>query len=279
MRGTCLCNQVADNFYVLVTVGNDKSTTPPLRWHLAVAVAQTQFLSIIRLHIICKENPTLAPIYTERKSCARSVASRSVCVFEPLLASFHISEQKWQDIIKEVKFLQRIRHPNSIEYKGCYLREHTAWVRHLLTLHAESGSSSVCDLSPSVLMPWFQLVMEYCLGSASDLLEGKKMHSVYELLHSSTPYFRGEKSATMLQLWSKVYIHLWRTSCHDHIEFPIISTTHVFLWWSDWNTHLFVTKIIHKFWFFYIMGLLNIWPRLMSQKYTNSNKNLSVSVM
>uniref|UniRef100_A0A4W6FMQ1 non-specific serine/threonine protein kinase n=1 Tax=Lates calcarifer TaxID=8187 RepID=A0A4W6FMQ1_LATCA len=52
---------------------------------------------------------------------------------------------KWQDIIKEVKFLQRIRHPNSIEYKGCYLREHTAW-----------------------------LVMEYCLGSASDLLEVHK---------------------------------------------------------------------------------------------------------
>ncbi|KAI1231810.1 hypothetical protein IHE44_0007447 [Lamprotornis superbus] len=52
---------------------------------------------------------------------------------------------KWQDIIKEVKFLQRIKHPNSIEYKGCYLREHTAW-----------------------------LVMEYCLGSASDLLEVHK---------------------------------------------------------------------------------------------------------
>uniref|UniRef100_A0A8D3CRS1 non-specific serine/threonine protein kinase n=1 Tax=Scophthalmus maximus TaxID=52904 RepID=A0A8D3CRS1_SCOMX len=55
------------------------------------------------------------------------------------------SNEKWQDIIKEVKFLQRIRHPNSIEYKGCYLREHTAW-----------------------------LVMEYCLGSASDLLEVHK---------------------------------------------------------------------------------------------------------
>jgi hypothetical protein len=39
-----------------------------------------------------------------------------------------LSPQKWQDIIKEVKFLQRIKHPNSIEYKGCYLREHTAWV-------------------------------------------------------------------------------------------------------------------------------------------------------
>uniref|UniRef100_A0A672HB87 non-specific serine/threonine protein kinase n=1 Tax=Salarias fasciatus TaxID=181472 RepID=A0A672HB87_SALFA len=55
------------------------------------------------------------------------------------------STEKWQDIIKEVKFLQRIQHPNSIEYKGCYLREHTAW-----------------------------LVMEYCLGSASDLLEVHK---------------------------------------------------------------------------------------------------------
>lgn len=36
--------------------------------------------------------------------------------------------QKWQDIIKEVKFLQKLRHPNTVEYHGCYLREHTAWV-------------------------------------------------------------------------------------------------------------------------------------------------------
>ncbi|MEE6503807.1 hypothetical protein FKM82_004966 [Ascaphus truei] len=53
--------------------------------------------------------------------------------------------EKWQDIIKEVKFLQQLKHPNSIEFKGCYLKEHTAW-----------------------------LVMEYCLGSASDLLEVHK---------------------------------------------------------------------------------------------------------
>ncbi|XP_019739383.1 serine/threonine-protein kinase TAO2 isoform X1 [Hippocampus comes] len=55
------------------------------------------------------------------------------------------SNEKWQDIIKEVKFLQKLRHPNTVEYHGCYLREHTAW-----------------------------LVMEYCLGSASDLLEVHK---------------------------------------------------------------------------------------------------------
>ncbi|NWU11794.1 TAOK3 kinase, partial [Cephalopterus ornatus] len=55
------------------------------------------------------------------------------------------THEKWQDIIKEVKFLQQLKHPNTIEYKGCYLKEHTAW-----------------------------LVMEYCLGSASDLLEVHK---------------------------------------------------------------------------------------------------------
>ncbi|XP_073532495.1 serine/threonine-protein kinase TAO3 isoform X3 [Phyllobates terribilis] len=53
--------------------------------------------------------------------------------------------EKWQDILKEVRFLQQLKHPNTIEYKGCYLKEHTAW-----------------------------LVMEYCLGSASDLLEVHK---------------------------------------------------------------------------------------------------------
>lgn len=53
----------------------------------------------------------------------------NVVYFVVLVLMFVLFSQKWQDIIKEVKFLQRIQHPNSIEYKGCYLREHTAWVR------------------------------------------------------------------------------------------------------------------------------------------------------
>lgn len=48
--------------------------------------------------------------------------------------------QKWQDIIKEVKFLGQLRHPNTIEYKGCYLKDNTAWV-----------SGSFCP-SPCVLL-------------------------------------------------------------------------------------------------------------------------------
>ncbi|KAM4567205.1 serine/threonine-protein kinase TAO1 isoform 1-T2 [Odontesthes bonariensis] len=76
---------------------------------------------------------------------AQDVRTNDVVAIKKMSYSGKQSTEKWQDIIKEVKFLQRIKHPNSIEYKGCYLREHTAW-----------------------------LVMEYCLGSASDLLEVHK---------------------------------------------------------------------------------------------------------
>ncbi|XP_019943881.1 serine/threonine-protein kinase TAO1 [Paralichthys olivaceus] len=76
---------------------------------------------------------------------ARDSRTNEVVAIKKMSYSGKQSSEKWQDIIKEVKFLQSIQHPNSIEYKGCYLREHTAW-----------------------------LVMEYCLGSASDLLEVHK---------------------------------------------------------------------------------------------------------
>ena len=44
--------------------------------------------------------------------------------------------EKWQDILKEIRFLRQLRHPNTIEYKGCDLREHTAWVS--MVLHKNS---------------------------------------------------------------------------------------------------------------------------------------------
>lgn len=47
--------------------------------------------------------------------------------------------QKWQDIVKEVKFLQKLRHPNTVEYRGCYLREHTAWVSVCFALIVHVG--------------------------------------------------------------------------------------------------------------------------------------------
>uniref|UniRef100_A0A452IAQ5 Serine/threonine-protein kinase TAO2 n=1 Tax=Gopherus agassizii TaxID=38772 RepID=A0A452IAQ5_9SAUR len=59
---------------------------------------------------------------------ARDMRNNEVVAIKKMSYSGKQSNEKWQDIIKEVKFLQKLRHPNTIEYKGCYLREHTAWV-------------------------------------------------------------------------------------------------------------------------------------------------------
>ncbi|XP_038592117.1 serine/threonine-protein kinase TAO2 isoform X4 [Micropterus salmoides] len=76
---------------------------------------------------------------------AHDIRTNEVVAIKKMSYSGKQANEKWQDIVKEVKFLQKLRHPNTVEYRGCYLREHTAW-----------------------------LVMEYCLGSASDLLEVHK---------------------------------------------------------------------------------------------------------
>ncbi|XP_032991630.1 serine/threonine-protein kinase TAO3 isoform X3 [Lacerta agilis] len=76
---------------------------------------------------------------------ATNARTNEVVAIKKMSYSGKQTNEKWQDIIKEVRFLRQLKHPNTIEYKGCYLKENTAW-----------------------------LVMEYCLGSASDLLEVHK---------------------------------------------------------------------------------------------------------
>uniref|UniRef100_H2LDT8 non-specific serine/threonine protein kinase n=1 Tax=Oryzias latipes TaxID=8090 RepID=H2LDT8_ORYLA len=72
---------------------------------------------------------------------AWDVRTNEVVAIKKMSYSGKQSNEKWQDIIKEVKFLQRIRHPNSIEYKGCYLREHTAWVMYsILSEDVKAGN-------------------------------------------------------------------------------------------------------------------------------------------
>ncbi|XP_059809296.1 serine/threonine-protein kinase TAO2-like isoform X2 [Hypanus sabinus] len=73
---------------------------------------------------------------------ARDVRNGEVVAIKKMSYGGKQSNERWQDIVKEVKFLRLLQHPNTIAFRGCYLREHTAW-----------------------------LVMEYCLGSVSDLLE------------------------------------------------------------------------------------------------------------
>ncbi|XP_044738703.1 serine/threonine-protein kinase Tao [Chrysoperla carnea] len=76
---------------------------------------------------------------------ARCLLTREIVAIKKMSYVGKQSLEKWQDILKEIRFLKQLNHPNTIEYKGCYLRDHTAW-----------------------------LVMEYCLGSASDIIEVHK---------------------------------------------------------------------------------------------------------
>nr|CAD7571199.1 unnamed protein product [Timema californicum] len=76
---------------------------------------------------------------------ARCLISKEIVAIKKMSYLGKQSTEKWQDILKEIRFLRQLNHPNTIEYKGCFLRDHTAW-----------------------------LVMEYCLGSASDIIEVHK---------------------------------------------------------------------------------------------------------
>lgn len=76
---------------------------------------------------------------------ARCLITREIVAIKKMSYLGKQSLEKWQDILKEIRFLKHLNHPNTIQYKGCYLKDHTAW-----------------------------LVMEYCLGSASDIIEVHK---------------------------------------------------------------------------------------------------------
>ncbi|XP_055388518.1 serine/threonine-protein kinase Tao isoform X3 [Condylostylus longicornis] len=77
---------------------------------------------------------------------ARCNLTKEIVAIKKMSYAGKQSLEKWQDILKEIRFLRQLKHSNTIEYKGCYLRESTAW-----------------------------LVMEYCVGSASDIIEVHKM--------------------------------------------------------------------------------------------------------
>ncbi|XP_046574136.1 LOW QUALITY PROTEIN: serine/threonine-protein kinase TAO3-like [Haliotis rubra] len=77
---------------------------------------------------------------------ARHVHTNEIVAIKKMSYNGKTSAEKWQDILKEVRFIKQLKHRHTIDYRGCYLKEHTAW-----------------------------LVMEYCLGSASDIIEVLKM--------------------------------------------------------------------------------------------------------
>eukprot|EP00118_Oscarella_pearsei_P007951 m.40024 g.40024 ORF g.40024 m.40024 type:complete len:935 (+) comp32879_c0_seq3:2547-5351(+) len=76
---------------------------------------------------------------------AQHVQTGEVVAIKKMSFSGKAAAEKAQEIVKEVRFLRQCDHDNCVKYLGCYLKAHTTW-----------------------------LVMEYCIGSASDILEVHK---------------------------------------------------------------------------------------------------------
>uniref|UniRef100_A0A0N4ZFZ5 non-specific serine/threonine protein kinase n=1 Tax=Parastrongyloides trichosuri TaxID=131310 RepID=A0A0N4ZFZ5_PARTI len=73
---------------------------------------------------------------------AQNVNNQETVAIKKMNFSGKQAQEKWLDIIKEVQFLKQVKHDYIVEYKGCYLKDYTCW-----------------------------LVMEYCIGSCSDVIE------------------------------------------------------------------------------------------------------------
>ena len=59
---------------------------------------------------------------------ARNNVTSEVVAIKKMSYGGKQSLEKWQDILKEIRFLRKLKHPNCINYHGCYLKEHTVWV-------------------------------------------------------------------------------------------------------------------------------------------------------
>lgn len=82
-------------------------------------------------------------VYYARDEISKEVVAIKKMSFSGFL--FKESAEKWQDITRELIVLSNLNHRNTIQFRGCYLKDNTAW-----------------------------LVMEYCLGSTSDIVEVHK---------------------------------------------------------------------------------------------------------
>ena len=70
---------------------------------------------------------------------ARNNITHEVVAIKKMSYGGKQSLEKWQDILKEIRFLRRLKHPNCINYQGCYLKENTVWVSSQIFSHLVSG--------------------------------------------------------------------------------------------------------------------------------------------
>ncbi|XP_022235603.1 serine/threonine-protein kinase Tao-like, partial [Limulus polyphemus] len=114
---------------------------------------------------------------------ARNSVTSEVVAIKKMSFTGKQSADKWQDIIKEVKFLRHVKHKNAIDYKGCYLKEHTAW---LISSILDSSCFFVCEVHKKPLKE------EEISAICQDALEG------LDYLHSMGRIHRDVKAGNIL---------------------------------------------------------------------------------
>jgi len=104
----------------------------------------------------------------------RNIDTDEIVAIKKMSTGKKQTAEAWQDMLKEIRFLRDLNHRHCIGYRGCYLKEHTTW-----------------------------LVMEYCLGSAADLIEVHKK----PLAEDEIATIVCDTLSALAYLHSKHYIH------------------------------------------------------------------------
>ena len=99
---------------------------------------------------------------------ARQNVTHEVVAIKKMSYSGKQSLEKWQDILKEIRFLTRLTHPNCIKYHGCYLKEQTVWVS--LSGSDKDTAQGAKSRLLGVFVCCFELCL-YCLSNISDIVE------------------------------------------------------------------------------------------------------------
>jgi thousand and one amino acid protein kinase len=78
---------------------------------------------------------SLVFVYKQIELKAQDKESNETVAIKKMHFSGKDALEKWNDIIKEVRFLKNVKHPNIVEYRGCFLKDQTCWVcQHLSQL-------------------------------------------------------------------------------------------------------------------------------------------------
>ena len=59
---------------------------------------------------------------------ARNVNTAEVVAIKKMSFAGKLSQEKWQDIVKEIRFLRECTHENMVHYNSSYLKGEYVWV-------------------------------------------------------------------------------------------------------------------------------------------------------